>query len=223
MSESLVDAISSAVDAVLRDRSVNAVSSIEVHTAISKALAAEVGVRERDQEHLASLLATTFLGMPRGFDPRQTLDRCDKNSLERLEYVMDERGDGSEGAFIFVQLHRAEREGKHVPGKPWRFIRHNRYVGEARFFLKEKMRSGDPLVVAGISAGLPDLDVYVADLVTEVSLNDGLLEFPASVVPGFGVHELQHALRHKGLYLYEENRSVPNTPYSQRYFVIEQR
>lgn len=219
----LAEVFSAAVEAVLRGCSVNETPALQIHTAISKVLAAEVGVRERDQEHLASLLATTFLGIPPGFSPRQTFRVCDKNSLERLAHVMDERGDGSEGAFVFVQLDRAEREDKHVPGRPWEFIRYNRYVGEARFYLKERMRSGDPCVVVGVQSGAPDFDTYVSELAVEVAAKGGCLEFPASTVPGFSTMKLQYELNRQGFRLLERTRRAPNAQYMTRYFVVEKR
>lgn len=152
---------------------------------------------------LVALISVAFLGAPRDFDPRALVRSLPPEIFELVLKTIDEMEDGSDGPFIFFQLERAKLKGLHVPGHDWEFHRFNRHVGECRFYLKDNMRSGKPLVTASTHFGVPNLDEYVGELVADCKAAGGKFEFPGDTLPGFDyVSEVQPALREHGLVSY---------------------
>lgn len=169
-------------------------NSMLVHHLTCDVLTKHVGLYDKDLENVASILVTAFLGFAPQFNPRAMLAKISPEGLEKLERVMDETDTGSEGPFIFFQLNRNERENRFVEGSPWQFIRHNRYLGDCRYFLREKTHALDPMTVATAEVGAPDIDVYVRELAVEVK-QKRRVEFPAASIPGFSHRELIQRLR----------------------------
>jgi hypothetical protein len=161
-------------------------------------------------EVLVALTSVAFLGLPRDFDPRALIRSLPDPVYERMLETLDRMEDGSDGPFVFFQLERAYRKGLHVPGKDWSFQRLNRFLGEARFYMNDVSRSGNPLVTASCPFGEPNFDQYVADLVEDCAAAGGTYRFAASTLPGFAFDEVQDALKQRGLVAYTRWIGTPH-------------
>lgn len=182
---SFASALSDKVDKVIGKKPIRQCSRIEIAGVVAPMVASIIdeAVDSVGVQGVVQLVLPVFFGLPRGFDPRPILRELPPKTFERVVHEAAERGDGSDGPFAWFNLELATKKGLHVPDHPWEFHRLSPFVGECRMWLKDRVRSGTPLVVIHGVFGELNFDEYVEDIAKSCAEKGAAFEVAASTVP----------------------------------------